>query len=83
MLQWVQRQHESLGPIPTTSVRAEVCRRKGKIMGDKTWQTWAQDFRSFFPEVTLNVANKWTNSNCVESKSSDCDKDVEEDKEFN
>ena len=63
MLQWMQRQHESLGPIPTTSVRDEVCRRKGKIMGDKTWQTWVQDFRSFFPEVTLNVANKWTNSN--------------------
>ena len=41
-----------------------------------------QDFRNFFPEVALNVANKWTNSDCVESKSSDGDKDVEEDEEL-
>ena len=69
----MENQHQIIGPIPTNLVRAEVCRRKGKKMVHKTWQTWAQDFRHFFPEVTLNSENQWTSSKWEESESSDND----------
>ena len=67
----MENQHRSVSPIHTNQIRAELSKRKGKSVGNETWQTWAQDFRNFFPEFKLNSANEWTNSNWVEIESSE------------
>ena len=78
MLEWIEKQHRLVGPIPTNQIRAELSKSKGKSVGNKTWQTWAQDFRNFFPEVKLNSANEWTNSDWVESSDGEPNSDADE-----
>ena len=67
-MEWLKDQYKINGQVPTNLVRREVSRLKGKPLGSKTWQTWSQDFRRFFPDVELNSNNEWTSPEWIDEE---------------